>query len=141
MLKRELAHSGLAAEVTGRPKHIYSIHRKAQHYTSHGKQFDDIHDLFAVRVIVPAVQDCYAALGVVHALWHPLPGLFDDYIANPKANMYQSIHTTVRCIGGVPIEVQVRTHGDAPDIGVWSCRPLEVTRKAIAPRTCASRRR
>ena len=110
VLKRELAHSGLVAEVTGRPKHIYSIYRKAQLYTTHGKQFDDIHDLFAVRVVVPTVQDCYAALGVAHALWHPLPGLFDDYIANPKTNMYQSIHTTVRCIGGVPIEVQVRTH-------------------------------
>ena len=110
VLKRELTHSGLTAEVTGRPKHIYSIYRKAQSYTTHGKQFDDIYDLFAVRVMVPSIQDCYAALGVAHALWHPLPGLFDDYIANPKENMYQSLHTTVRCIGGVPIEVQVRTH-------------------------------
>ena len=109
VLKREMVRAGIQAEVTGRPKHIYSIYRKAQSYSTQGKQFGDIYDLFAVRVLVPSVQDCYAALGVVHALWRPLPGEFDDYIANPKENMYQSLHTSVRCIGGVPIEVQVRT--------------------------------
>ena len=110
VLKRELAREGLQAEVTGRPKHIYSIYRKAQSYASQAKRFGDIYDLFAVRVLVSTVQDCYAALGVVHALWRPVPGQFDDYIANPKENMYQSLHTSVRCIGGVPMEVQVRTH-------------------------------
>jgi guanosine-3',5'-bis(diphosphate) 3'-pyrophosphohydrolase len=110
VLNRELARAGLQGEVTGRPKHIYSIYHKAQSYAEQGKEFGDIFDLFAVRVLVPTLPDCYGALGVVHGLWRPLPGQFDDYIANPKENMYQSLHTTVRCIGGVPIEVQVRTH-------------------------------
>ena len=109
-LKQELAHVGLETEVTGRPKHLYSIYRKGQAYRSQGKELSDIHDLFAVRILAHSVQDCYAALGVVHALWRPVPGEFDDYIANPKENLYQSLHTTVRAIGGVPIEVQIRTH-------------------------------
>ena len=109
VLRRELVRGGLDAEVSGRPKHIYSTYSKAQAYRAQGKDFGDIHDLFAVRVLVQDVQECYAALGVVHALWRPVPGEFDDYIANPKENLYQSLHTTVRAIGGVPIEVQVRT--------------------------------
>ena len=109
-LEEELTRSGLQADVTGRPKHIYSIHQKIQSYRAQGKEVSDIHDLFAVRVLVPSIPDCYASLGVVHSLWHPLPGQFDDYIASPRQNMYQSLHTTVRCIGGVPIEVQLRTH-------------------------------
>ena len=110
VLRDELAKTGFEAEVTGRPKHIYSIHRKAQAYAAQGKQVSDIYDLFAVRVLVPTVQDCYGALGLVHALWRPLPGQFDDYIASPKENMYQSLHTTVRSIGGHHVEVQVRTY-------------------------------
>jgi guanosine-3',5'-bis(diphosphate) 3'-pyrophosphohydrolase len=110
VLKRELAQANLKAEVTGRPKHIYSIHAKAQAYAAQGKRLADIYDLFAVRVLVPTVQDCYGALGVVHSLWRPVPGQFDDYIANPKENMYQSLHTSVRAIGGMPVEVQVRTY-------------------------------
>ncbi|MEX2431305.1 MAG: bifunctional (p)ppGpp synthetase/guanosine-3',5'-bis(diphosphate) 3'-pyrophosphohydrolase [Dehalococcoidia bacterium] len=110
VLKRELARAGFNAEVTGRPKHIYSIYRKSQSYAAQGKQLGDIYDLFAVRVLVPTVQDCYGVLGIVHSLWRPGPGQFDDYIANPKENMYQSLHTTVRCIGGLPVEVQVRTY-------------------------------
>ncbi len=110
VLKRELTRANFNAEVTGRPKHIYSIYRKAQAYAAQGKQLGDIYDLFAVRVLVPTVQDCYGVLGVVHALWRPVPGQFDDYIANPKENMYQSLHTIVRCIGGLPVEVQVRTY-------------------------------
>ncbi len=110
VLKRELARANFNAEVTGRPKHIYSIHHKAQAYAAQGKQLGDIYDLFAVRVLVPSVQDCYGVLGVVHSLWRPLPGQFDDYIANPKENDYQSLHTTVRSIGGLPVEVQVRTY-------------------------------
>ena len=108
-LRQELALAGLETEVTGRPKHLYSIYRKGQTYRSQGKELSDIHDLFALRVLADSVQDCYAALGVVHALWRPVPGEFDDYIANPKENLYQSLHTTVRAIGGVPIEVQIRT--------------------------------
>ena len=110
VLKRELTRAGFEAEVTGRPKHIYSIFLKTQAYAAQGKEFSDIYDLFAVRVLVATVQDCYGALGVIHSLWHPFPGQFDDYVANPSQNMYQSLHTTVRCIGGVPIEVQIRTH-------------------------------
>jgi guanosine-3',5'-bis(diphosphate) 3'-pyrophosphohydrolase len=110
VLKRELARAGFNAEVTGRPKHLYSIHQKVQAYASQNKQIGDIYDLFAVRVLVPSVQDCYGVLGVVHSLWRPVPGQFDDYIASPKENMYQSLHTSVRSIGGMPVEVQVRTY-------------------------------
>ena len=110
VLRGELAKAGFDAEVTGRPKHIYSINRKAQSYAAQGKQMSEIYDLFAVRVLVPTVQDCYGVLGLVHSLWRPVPGQFDDYIANPKENRYQSLHTTVRSIGGLPVEVQVRTH-------------------------------
>lgn len=109
VLRRELARAGFDAEVTGRPKHIYSIHRKAQAYAAQGKRVGDIYDLFAVRVLVSDVPGCYGVLGIVHSLWRPVPGQFDDYIANPKENMYQSLHTTVRCIDGMPVEVQVRT--------------------------------
>ena len=108
-LREELDKAGFAADVTGRPKHIYSIFRKAQSYAAQGKQVGDIFDLFAVRVLVPTVPDCYGALGLVHSLWRPVPGQFDDYIASPKENMYQSLHTTVRSLDGHPVEVQVRT--------------------------------
>ena len=110
VLRRELARSGFNAEVTGRPKHLYSIHRKAQTYEQQGKEVSEIYDLFALRVLVPTIPECYGALGVVHALWRPLPGQFDDYIASPKENMYQSLHTCVRAIGGLPVEVQLRTY-------------------------------
>jgi GTP pyrophosphokinase len=110
VLKQELARAGFSAEVTGRPKHLYSIHQKVQSYASQNKQIGNIYDLFAVRVLVHSVQDCYGVLGVVHLLWRPVPGQFDDYIASPKENMYQSLHTSVRSIGGMPVEVQVRTY-------------------------------
>ena len=109
LLKSALDDAGIEAEVTGRPKHIYSIHRKMARYTAQGKEFDQIHDLFALRVLVKQVADCYGALGVAHALWHPIPGQFDDYIANPRENSYQSLHTSVMAEGGVPMEVQIRT--------------------------------
>ena len=110
VLQVRLDEAGISAEVHGRPKHIYSIHNKIAKYAQQNKTVDDIHDLFALRVLVNSVRDCYAALGIIHARWHPVPGEFDDYIANPKDNLYQSIHTTVIAEDGHPVEVQIRTH-------------------------------
>jgi len=110
VLNREFEKAGLKAEVFGRPKHIYSIYLKMERYSALGKDFDDIHDLLALRVIVGSVSECYSALGVVHSLWHPLSEQFNDFIATPKLNGYQSLHTTVMCQGTTPLEVQIRTH-------------------------------
>ena len=110
LLKAALDDAGIESDVTGRPKHIYSIHRKMARYAAQGKDFDQIHDLFALRVLVDKVVDCYATLGIAHGIWHPIPGQFDDYIANPRENSYQSLHTSVITEGGVPMEVQIRTH-------------------------------
>ncbi|MFQ5872733.1 MAG: RelA/SpoT family protein [Dehalococcoidia bacterium] len=109
-LQKALGDAGIEAEVTGRPKHIYSVHKKIQKYAAQGKEFDQILDLFALRVLVNQVKDCYAALGVAHSVWHPVPAQFDDYIANPRPNNYQSLHTSVMGTGGVPLEVQIRTY-------------------------------
>ena len=108
-LREELAQYGITAEVIGRPKGIYSTYLKMQKYEAQGKQFGDIYDLFALRVLVNEIADCYQSLGVVHQKWHPIPGQFDDYIGNPKENMYQALHTTVICEGGTPLEVQIKT--------------------------------
>ena len=109
-LRDELAAYGITAEVIGRPKGIYSTYLKMQKYQTQGKDFGDIYDLFALRVLVEEIADCYKSLGVVHQLWHPIPGQFDDYIGNPKENMYQALHTTVICDGGTPLEVQIKTY-------------------------------
>ncbi len=110
ILREELAKAGIKAEVTGRPKSLYSAYQKMQKYAAQGKEYSDIYDLLALRVLVDTVQDCYSALGVVHNLWHPLPDQFDDFIANPKESMYQALHSAVMCIDARPLEVQIRTY-------------------------------
>jgi GTP pyrophosphokinase len=107
ILKTELKKAGIKAELSGRPKHIASIWRKMQRKSA---ALEEIYDVHAIRVLVDDVKDCYAALGVVHSLWHPIPGQFDDYIAVPKGNLYQSLHTAVVGLDGKPIEIQIRTH-------------------------------
>jgi GTP pyrophosphokinase len=105
-LRPRLADAGLDAELQGRPKHIYSIAKKMQRK---GAEFGEIYDVYAIRILVDEIRDCYAALGIVHALWRPIPGQFDDYIAVPKNNLYQSLHTAVIALDGKPLEIQIRT--------------------------------
>ncbi|MDP3047274.1 MAG: bifunctional (p)ppGpp synthetase/guanosine-3',5'-bis(diphosphate) 3'-pyrophosphohydrolase, partial [Chloroflexota bacterium] len=106
VLKEALSKAGIEAELYGRAKHIYSIFRKMERKNT---GFDQIYDLLAVRVMVKELAECYGALGVVHSLWHPIPGEFDDYIAVPKENLYRSLHTAVVGPQGQPLEVQIRT--------------------------------
>ena len=109
MLEEALAKSSIQCLVEGRVKHLYSIFKKIEKYSNLGKRFDEIHDLIALRIVVNTKQDCYLALGALHELWKPIPGEFDDYIANPKESMYQSIHSTVMCLDSYPVEIQIRT--------------------------------
>ena len=106
LIQGELDNVGIKAEVTGRPKHIYSIYKKMERK---GIPFSEVYDIQGFRVVTSKVSDCYAALGLIHGLWRPIPGEFDDYIANPKENMYQSLHTAVIGPGGNSMEVQIRT--------------------------------
>ena len=110
VLSAALTNSGLSFKIVGRAKHIYSIHQKRLKYETMGRNVDSVYDLYALRVFVDTVSDCYAVLGAVHQLWRPIPGEFDDYIANPKPNLYQSLHTTVSCLDSNPLEIQIRTY-------------------------------
>ena len=105
-VQADLRVAKIKATVTGRPKHYYSIYQKM---IVRGRDFADIYDLVGIRVLVDTVRDCYAALGTIHARWNPVPGRFKDYIAMPKFNMYQSLHTTVIGPDGKPVELQIRT--------------------------------
>lgn len=137
IVTEQLHAARIRASVTGRPKHYYSIYQKM---IVRGRDFAEIYDLVGIRVLVENVRDCYAALGVIHALWNPLPGRFKDYIAMPKFNMYQSLHTTVIGPGGKPVELQIRSQAmhRLAEYGIAAHWKYKETRGAVPERTEAA---
>ena len=129
-LSRELKAVGIDAEISGRAKHFYSIYTKM---TRKGREFNEIFDLTAMRVLVGSVKDCYGAIGVIHSIWKPLPGRFKDFIAMPKANMYQALHTTVIGPEGQPLEIQIRT-GEMHDLAEFGIAAHVVYKEGEAHR-------
>jgi GTP pyrophosphokinase len=132
----DLKAAKVKAEVTGRPKHLYAIHQKM---IARGPDFNDIHDLAGVRILADTVRDCYAALGVIHTNWQPVPGRFKDYLTTPKYNLYQSLHTTVNGPTGKPIEMEIRTYAMhrtaeyGTDVTTWLRQLLDWQREASDP--------
>ena len=132
LLHDKLGEVGIESKIAGRPKHFYSIWKKMH---EGGREFDEIYDLTAVRVLTSSVRDCYGALGVIHSLWKPVPGRFKDFIAMPKVNMYQSLHTTVIGPKGDPVEIQIRTLRDASHRRGGHRRPLALQGEEAATGT------
>ena len=128
-LKPKLEAAGIEADLQGRPKHIYSIWKKMERKSA---EFGEIYDVYAIRILVDEVRDCYAALGIVHSIWRPIPGQFDDYIAVPKNNLYQSLHTAVIALDGKPLEIQIRTHA-MHQVSEVGSPPTGATRRAPSP--------
>ena len=123
-VKQHIDNAGIPCEIDGRVKHFFSIYKKM---VNQDKTLDQIYDLFAVRIIVDTVKDCYAALGVIHEMYKPIPGRFKDYIAMPKPNMYQSLHTTLIAPNGQPFEIQIRTLA----MDLWASLEHDIMYKAI----------
>ena len=135
LVEQDLASESIAAKVTGRHKHLYSVYQKM---VIRGREFSDIYDLVGIRVLVDDVRDCYAVLGAIHARWNPVPGRFKDYIAMPKFNLYQSLHTTVIGPNGKAVEIQIRTHDmhSRAEYGIaahWKYKLSGSTRSADSP--------
>ena len=135
LVEQDLASESIAAKVTGRHKHLYSVYQKM---VIRGREFSDIYDLVGIRVLIDDVRDCYAVLGAIHARWSPVPGRFKDYIAMPKFNLYQSLHTTVIGPNGKAVEIQIRTHDmhSRAEYGIaahWKYKLSGSTRSADSP--------
>ena len=136
-LRKELKKVGIEAEISGRAKHFYSIYTKM---TKKGREFNEIYDLTAMRVIVDSVKDCYGAIGIIHSIWKPLPGRFKDFVATPKLNLYQALHTTVIGPEGRPLEIQIRT-SEMHELAEYGIAAHVIYKEGGRPSTGTPRRR